>query len=472
MIEQLEQQRHLTGNQRRIVVAAILGDMLEFFDYFLIGFVLAFIVTPWHLTFGESGAVLLASGVGAIIGAFVWGWAADRVGRKKIFIATVIMFAVGTGLLALTPEGNWPFLAVFRLVVGFGVGGLYSVDLPLVQEFVPTSRRGLIGGLVTVFVPVGTLLGSVLSAYLSPYIGWRGLFVVGLIPGLLTLMIRSWVPESPRWLMRAGRFDEARRALAWALEVDPEEINLVEEAPGPRARWIDLFRFPRSVVTSWIGNLGAQAGEYGVTLWGPTLLVALLAITPARASFLMIFVSLSGLVGRVAFSALSEAIGRRASGGLLGLGGAVGLALAGAAHSVFIGGISLFWLLLIVAYFFADGGFAIVGPYAAEVWPSTLRASGMGSGYGFGGLGKIVGPLGLAMIAGSSNVVNPTATVNAITPAFFYLAAWFALAGVIYVAFGFETKGRSIEAIDAELSRRLPLAPPVGQAAPPRRPAQ
>lgn len=470
MIEQLEQQRRLTGNQRRIVVAAILGDMLEFFDYFLIGFVLAFIVTPWHLTFGESATVLLASGVGAIIGAFFWGWAADRVGRKKIFIMTVMTFAVGTGLLAVTPEGSWAFLAIFRLVVGFGVGGLYSVDLPLVQEFVPTSRRGLIGGLVTVFVPVGTLLGSVLSAYLSPYIGWRGLFAVGLIPGLLTLLIRSWVPESPRWLLRAGRVDEARQALAWALEVAPETIDLTDEEPGPRPRWIDLFKYPRSVVVSWVGNLGAQAGEYGVTLWGPTLLVALLAITPARASFLMIFVSLSGLAGRVVFSILSEAIGRRASGGLLGLGGAAGLALAGITHNVFLGGVSLFWLLLIVAYFFADGGFAIVGPYSAEVWPAGLRASGMGSGYGFGGLGKIIGPLGLALIAGSSNVVSPTATVNAITPAFVYLAAWYFLAAVIYVAVGFETKGKSIEAIDAELAQRLPLVPPAGQTTPPQRP--
>jgi len=471
MIEQLEQQRHLTGNQRRIVVAAILGDMLEFFDYFLIGFVLAFIVKPWHLTFGQSAAVLLSSGVGAIIGAFVWGWAADRVGRRKIFIATVLVFAAGTGLLALTPERNWAFLAAFRLVVGFGVGGLYSVDLPLVQEFVPTSRRGLIGGLVTVFVPVGTLLGSVLSAYLSPYIGWRGLFAIGLIPALLTLLIRSWVPESPRWLMRMGRAAEARRALAWALEVDPETIDLPEEPPGPRARWVDIFRYPRSVIISWAGNLGAQTGVYGVTLWGPTLLVALLATTPARAAFLMIFVSLGGLVGRAAFSVLSEVIGRRASGGLLGLGATAGLVLAGATHNVMVGGISLFWLLLIAANFFADGGFAIVGPYSAEVWPSGLRASGMGSGYGFGGLGKIIGPLGLALIAGSSNVVTPHATVKAITPAFVYLAAWFALAGVVYLVAGFETKGRSIEAIDAELSQRLPGVPPIGRAAPAQRPA-
>src|SRR5205085_3102767 len=149
-------------------------------------------------------------------------------------------------------------------------------------------------------------------------------------------------------------------------------------------------------------------------------------------SFLMIFVSLAGVVGRIAFSFLSESIGRRASGGLLGFASAVLFVLAGLAHSVFLGGVSLFWMLLIVLDFFADGGFAIVGPYAAEVWPATLRTCGMGSAYGFGGIGKIIGPLGLALIAGSTNVVSPKASVLAIVPAFIYLGAWYLLAGMAY----------------------------------------
>jgi putative MFS transporter len=204
-------------------------------------------------------------------------------------------------------------------------------------------------------------------------------------------------------------------------------------------------------VVSWLGNLGAQTGIYGLTLWAPTLLVLLLKVAPARASFLMIFVSLAGFGGRIAFSFLSESIGRRASGGLLGFASAILFVLAGLAHSVFLGGVSLFWMLLIVLDFFADGGFAIVGPYAAEVWPATLRTSGMGSAYGFGGIGKIIGPLGLALIVGSTNVVSPTASVAAIVPAFSYLGAWYLLAGIAYYVVGFETRGRSFEAIEADL---------------------
>ena len=98
------------------------------------------------------------------------------------------------------------------------------------------------------------------------------------------------------------------------------------------------------------------------------------------------------------------------------------LILAALFHDAFIGTISVFWLLLIITYFFSSGGFAIVGPYAAEVWPAGLRTSGMGSAYGFGGVGKIIGPLGLALIVGSSNVVKPEASVNMLIPAFIYLA--------------------------------------------------
>jgi putative MFS transporter len=107
--------------------------------------------------------------------------------------------------------------------------------------------------------------------------------------------------------------------------------------------------------------------------------------------------------------------------------------------------------MLIVTYFFADGGFAIVGPYAAEVWPSRLRASGMGASYGFGGVGKIIGPLGLALIFGSTNIVKPEASVDKIVPAFIYLGGWYVVAGLVYGLFGMETRGRTIVQIDAAL---------------------
>jgi putative MFS transporter len=453
MLEYLDRQTKLTSNQWRIVWAAMLGDMLEFFDFFLIGFVLAIIIKPWRLTFGQSAVILLSSGVGAMIGAFFWGNVADRIGRKTVFMATVINFSVATGILALTPQNGWIFLTVFRFFTGFGVGGLYSVDMPLVQEFVPSSKRGFISGMITCTVPVGILIGSIMGAFLSQHIGWRGMFAAGLLPALLTLLIRSWVPESPRWLVSMGRPEEARKSLAWALEVDPESIPIdaLSYAKQEKPRFRQLFQYPRSLIVSWLGNLGAQTGVYGINLWAPTLLLLVLRTTPQHAAAMMSFVAMGGFCGRVCFSLLSDKIGRRKSGALVGFGAAILVSLAGIFHDQFIAGVSVFWLLLIVTHFFGDGGFAIIGPYSAEVWPSNLRATGMGSAYGFGGIGKIIGPLGLALIVGSSNLLTPKASVSALTPAFIYLGCWYLLAGVVYAFFGIETRGRSFESIEDEL---------------------
>ena len=104
MLDLLEQQKKLTINQWKIAGAATLGDMLDFFDFFLIGYVLAFIVGAWQLTFLQSGTILLAAGVGAIPGAFFWGWMADRIGRRKVFIATALNFSLATGAMAFTPD--------------------------------------------------------------------------------------------------------------------------------------------------------------------------------------------------------------------------------------------------------------------------------------------------------------------------------------------------------------------------------
>lgn len=319
------------------------------------------------------------------------------------------------------------------------------------QEFVPARMRGFVGGLVTCFIPVGILLGSVMGAFLAPTIGWRGLFAIGVLPALLTLLIRVWVPESPRWLMRMGRVEEARQSLAWALERPVSQIELPTNAQEPMPKFSEIFKYPRSLLVSWLGNLGGQTGYYGVVLWAPTLLVLLLKIPPAQAAYLMIFVTLGGLAGRISFSVLSEVIGRRAAGGLLGFGAAAMLVIAGLNYDVMLGTVSFFWLMLIAWAFFGDGGFAVIGPYSAEVWPVGLRTTGMGSAYGFGGIGKTLGPLGLALIIGSDNFVKPDASVAAIPTAFIYFAGWYLLAGIVYAVFGMETKGRSFESIESTL---------------------
>ena len=161
MLDLLERQQKLTANQWKIAGAATLGDMLDFFDFFLIGFVLAFVVKDWHLTYGQSGAILLASGVSAPFGSLLYGWMADKIGRRPALISAVLNVSIATGAMALTPEGGWLYLVVCRFFVGFGVTGLYSVDITLMQEFHPASKRGWFTGITTTMLPAGSLLGAI-----------------------------------------------------------------------------------------------------------------------------------------------------------------------------------------------------------------------------------------------------------------------------------------------------------------------
>jgi putative MFS transporter len=452
VLELLEHQTKLTANQWKIAFAATVGDMLDFFDFFLIGFVLGFIVKDWHLTYGQSAAILLASGVTAPFGSLFYGWLADKIGRRTALMISVLNVSIATGAMALTPHGGWIYLVVCRLFVGFGVTGLYSVDITLMQEFSPAHKRGWFTGITTTMLPAGGLLAGLLGAFAAPYIGWRGMFAVGLIPALLTLYIRVFVPESPHWLLRQGRVEEARKSLAWALQIDPATITLPPNLPArEQTRWLEIFKYPRSIIAGCLTGL-TQTGGVALALWQVTLFVMVLGITAPQASKLTIWISLSAIAGRFFCSWISDAWGRRPAGIFCCVIAAVFMWLAGYLHSVFIGGVSMFFLMILLQSFLGSGNYSIVGPYMGELWPARLRGSGMGFVYGVGNLGKFIGPAGLALIAGSSNYVKPQATLDALVPGFTYFAFWYVLGAVAFWLIGIETRNRTIDDIDSQLS--------------------
>jgi MFS transporter, putative metabolite:H+ symporter len=272
----------------------------------------------------------------------------------------------------------------------------------------------------------------------------------------MAFVIRLWVPESPRWLFGQGRLEEARRSLAWALQIDPQNITLPTSLPEQhKAAWHELFKYPRSVAAACLTGL-SQTGGVGIALWGVTLLVLVLKVTPAEASFLTIWIALIGIPGRVFGAWLSEAFGRRYGGAFAALVAAVMTSLAGYLHSAFLGTVSVFYIMLLVHSFFANGNASIVFPYMAELWPASLRASGFGLVYGISNLGKFIGPAGLAVIAGASNYVSPKATLAAMVPGFNYFAFWYLLAVAAFLFIGIETRGRTIEELDAALVRPTP----------------
>jgi putative MFS transporter len=362
---------------------------------------------------------------------------------------------------------GWLFLVFFRVFVGIGNAGIFTIDLPLVQEFIPAYKRGWVSALVTTLLPAGGMLAGFVAAWLLPIIGWRYLFLVGLSPLVLVFMIRYWVPESPRWLIRMGRHEEARKSLAWALMIDPNEIALPATLPATeQTRWVELFKYPRLVAAGCLTGL-TQTGGASLGLWGATLLVIVLNTTPAHAAFLMAFVSLSGIVGRFFITALIEPLGRRGAGTLACGMAALLLVSAGYFHDVFIGSWSVFYMLLVAGSFFSSAIYTVVGPYMSEIWPTRLRSSGMGMSYGIGNLGgKVLGPAGLAVIMGAGDIIKPAApNLVMLGPAFVYFACWYILGIIGFWAFGPETKGRTFEEMDDAHDRRVAAARPVAQSA-------
>ncbi|RNB88610.1 MFS transporter [Brevibacillus nitrificans] len=447
----------LNKHHFRILGTTIISFLLEMFDFFIMGFVLAFILGPWQLSYGESSLILLSAGVGTMLGAFACGIWADRWGRRKVMIGSILMFSIFSGFMFFTPEGMWEYVTVFRTLVGFGVGGLTAVLIPYVTEIFPSRHRGTLTGLLQSFTPMGILLGSMSASYLAPIIGWRGLFLICVIPVLLIIPVMRWLPESPRWLFMKGRSEEAILVINRLAneKVDNSQIDhsaMKISSSGSKASLRDLLKYPKSFAISFGINLGTQTAFYGVSLWGPAILAMVLQLKPQEAAAMYMVVSLSGFVGRLFFSFAAERWGRRICGTISGLAGGLLIILVGVFHDRSIGEISVMWLLLIAAQFMMDAALVITGLYTAEVWPSKIRATGFGSAYGFGGLGKIIGPIGLALIAGASNVVSPKATIEAVVPAFTFLGLFLIMVGILF-AIAWETKNKNLDELESMLNQ-------------------
>ena len=442
--------------KRYVVLAAVtmFGAVLDLFDFFLIAFIVPVIDDEWHLTFGQATIVLLSAGVGAIAGALLWGRLGDKYGRRKPLMWGILTFSIATGLLALAPHDGWWYLALGRVVVGAGVAGVAVIAVPLTLEFTPTRlRTTLVGFVTTATVPLGILLAAVLSATLADPLGWRTLFGFGLTPALLALFVKWYVPESPRWLIDQGRPEEARKSITYLLMVEEDSLPL--DVP-PRERkpelgFRQLFRYRNSVLVTCAAWFGASVAVSGLVLWGPTFLKEILEIDSDEAALMFIWVTLGSFAGRMFFSFAPARTGRKLAGVLTGLGAAPLLFLAGLSGETEVIGVSLFLVALVLASFFVDGGFANLAPLTPELFPTSMRTQGLGLSWAFSGVGRIIGPLVVGTIAAEGNdPIEPQAALDAMVPAFTFLAVASLLAGLVFLLMRVEPHGRDLESLSDE----------------------
>lgn len=438
----------LTPRYWASMTLVVLTGVFDFFDFYIVGFLVAVLGPQWNLTFGQSSVILLSAGVGAIVGSLAWGALSDRWGRKTLLVVGVTLCAVGAGSVSLIPDGAWEVFAALRFVVGFGVGAAASIGVPLIVEYTPTRHRTIIASAAVIPVSLGVLAASLTAATLVNEIGWRGLAMLGFLPLVPALLIALIVPESVRWLVTRGREAEARgivaRMLVVRLDSLPRTVSIGSAASAPAAGFAELLARPRLFWLTIVVWFGASTANYGVFLWGPTIVALLYGVPLKEAAQLFIIVSLTGLAGRAIFSLLPQWLGRRRCGEIMGYGIAVSLGAAGLFFDRTILGYPAFVVLLIPAALFFDGGFSNIAPYSAEIFPVRLSARGVGLAQAANGIGKIAGPLCLALIAGASNLISPKATMDAVTPAFLFLAACGLAIGLAFTLLGVETHGKPL----------------------------
>ncbi|MBV8888087.1 MAG: MFS transporter [Alphaproteobacteria bacterium] len=418
--------------------------VLDFFDFFLIAFILAVIGPEWHLTYGQSAVILYGGGVGAILGSLVWGSLADVWGRKLQVVTGTLICAISAGLIGLLPVGAWALLALLRLMVGFGLGAAATPALTIVVELTPTRFRTGVTSFYVVFASAGTLVASFTSATLLSMLGWRGVAMLGIVPVIAGVLVWFFVPESVRWLMAKGRFAEAREEVARHLGLPLASVPLPTTRPltQPRASLAELYRNPRLFWQTVIIWAGSSTAVYGYYLWGPTIVALVLGVPVGQAAKYFVYVAASAVIGKILVSFIAPATGRRSLGVAFAALSMICLAGAGYYHDAVVGGFPVLVVLIAASAFFCEGGFSNLAPYTVEQYGVRFGARSAGLGQAANGVGKILGPLALALIAGSSNIVSPQATADAVLPAFLFLAGNMLLVTLAYVFLGVETHGR------------------------------
>jgi len=441
-------------NRRYWVAFTLLSALfvLEFFDFLVVGYLLAVLAPQWHLTYGQSAVILYSGGVGAILGALVFGGLSDAWGRKITMIIGTFICAVSSGLMGIVPAGAWEVFAVLRFFIGVGLTAGVTPSLAIQVELTPTRHRTLLTSFYLVFASAGGFLASAVSAALIEPIGWRGVAMLGMAPAIVGVLIWFYVPESVRWLAAKGRFSNARAEVAKYLGAPLQSVPLPTHAPTaePRGRLSELYRRPSLFWETVIIWGGSSVAGYGVYLWGPTIVAMVLSVPVPQAAKYFVFVTLGGVTGKIIVTLLAPLTGRRWLGAVWGFGGVAALAAAGYYSNLIVGGLPVMVLLLCASTFFIEGGFANFAPYTVERYGARLGARASGLGQAANGVGKILGPLSLALIAGSSNVVSPQATSDAVLPAYLFLAFAMLLVGLSFVFLAVETHGKAMGIGDEE----------------------
>ena len=235
------------------------------FDLIAIAYVLPPLIGLWHLNPQQIGSLIGIGFAGQLVGAIGFGWLAERWGRRLSMLMTLLIFSLGA--LACAAATSYETLWSLRFVQGIGLGGEIPLMAAYLNEFARAENRGRFSLSVQVLFSIGLLLVAVVSVYVVPHWGWRWMFVIGAIPALVAIPMRSVLPELPRWLASQGRNDEADHALTRIEDTATREGKLVPPLPSDLPEVAELVRASSSCSKASTCAAPSRCGFFGLGLF-------------------------------------------------------------------------------------------------------------------------------------------------------------------------------------------------------------
>ena len=311
-LEELEfEETGVTRKERwKIMWASIIGYAMDGLDVLILSFAMAAIVSEFGLTLGEGGLIATYTLIGTVLGGYLFGIFADYFGRVHTFSLTIIIFSIFTGACAFAD--NVTHLNILRFLAGLGLGGEYGIGMTLVSETWPAAKRARATAGVAMGWQAGAVLAAILAAVVLPDYGWRGLFLVGVVPALLAAWARHGIKEPPMWVKRKEMKKElaARKERGETLTAEEEE-QLEEAKKFPLAH---LFASPSKTLTTLSLTVMTSVqnfGYYGIMVWLPMILLKEHGLTTKSMSGWMIVTVIGMIAGIYVFGYLCDRLGRK-----------------------------------------------------------------------------------------------------------------------------------------------------------------
>jgi putative MFS transporter len=426
---------------RRVFWTRNIIGAATFFDGYTviaIAYAMPVLVKEWGLTSDQTGYILSAGYLGQVLGAILFGWLAERIGRLSVLLFTVLLF-VSMDIACLFAWGAASMI-IMRFVQGIGTGGEVPVASAYINEYIGSKGRGRFFLLYEVMFLFGLVGAGLIARALVPIYGWKAMFIVGLVPALILLPLRFFMKESPRWLASKGRYDEADK-IVMALEQGAIAGGHKLEAPQPVAvkadavtDWKELFRgiYARRTLMIWGLWFCSYMVANGMITWLPTLYSKVYKLPLETALAYGLTTSVMGAAAAIVCALLIDKVGRKRWYTWAFLIAPLLLAYLG-----YTGAQTAEQVLI-----FAGLAYAIIQTitfslylYSAELYPTRLRALGTGLGSAWLRLGSSAGPIVVGWLMASAGIQY----------VFWTFAGLLLLGALITAFFAVETKGRVLE---------------------------